>query len=53
MSERVSPNSRILFRDERKRSDKDRDYRGTADVTMLTLRRAFSGLAISGSCGDG
>ena len=32
MSDRDYPNSGILFRDDSKRSDKDRDYRGTANV---------------------
>jgi hypothetical protein len=27
------PNSGIMFRDDRKRNDRDRDYKGSADIT--------------------
>jgi len=42
MSDRDYPNSGILFRDDRKRGDKDRDYKGTADITCPDCGSRFA-----------
>jgi hypothetical protein len=46
MSDRDYPNSGILFRDDSKRSDKDRDYRRDCGRGLPALWRAHAILAL-------